>query len=65
MPCRLRADAAAVAAAPPPGEVAPEPFAREARHFSEMRVLNKEVNIILEGVSQVGAARGERLVFGR
>lgn len=45
------ADAAAAAAAVP--ESAPEPFAREAKYFTELRVLNKDVTIILEGVSQV------------
>lgn len=32
----------------------PEPFSREARHFTEVRVLNREVTLILEGVSQFG-----------
>jgi len=33
---------------------APEAFAREARHFTELRCLNREVHLILEGVSQFG-----------
>ncbi|KAG5176046.1 hypothetical protein JKP88DRAFT_270898 [Tribonema minus] len=44
--------AAAVAAAAPPAAAAtvdqPEPFALEARHFVETRLLNREVDILLE-----------------
>ena len=47
--------AAAVAAAAP--EAAPEPFAREAKYYTELRTLNKEVTIVLEGVSQVSSLR--------
>lgn len=36
-----------------PSEVQAEPFAREARYFTELRTLNREVKIVLEGVSQV------------
>lgn len=32
----------------------PEPFAKEARHFTEIRCLNKDVTLILEGTSQFG-----------
>lgn len=50
--------AAAALAGSAPGAAAdgaqPEPFAREARHFSELRCLNREVCLILEGVSQFG-----------
>jgi len=37
-----------------PGDGQPEPFAREARHFTEIRCLNRDVKLILEGVSQFG-----------
>lgn len=33
-------------------EVAPEPFGREAKHFTETRLLNREVRIVLEGVDK-------------
>ncbi|GMH25648.1 hypothetical protein Nepgr_027491 [Nepenthes gracilis] len=33
-------------------EIAPEPFGREAKHFTETRVLNRDVRIILEGVDK-------------
>ncbi|GAB4848598.1 Translin-1 [Ancistrocladus abbreviatus] len=33
-------------------EVSPEPFGREAKHFTETRVLNREVRIVLEGVDK-------------
>ncbi|GAB4847393.1 Translin-1 [Ancistrocladus abbreviatus] len=33
-------------------EVSPDPFAREAKHFTETRVLNREVRIVLEGVDK-------------
>ncbi|PKI71224.1 hypothetical protein CRG98_008399 [Punica granatum] len=33
-------------------EVAPDPFALEAKHFTEMRVLNRDVRIVLEGVDK-------------
>ena len=32
--------------------VPPQPFALEARHFSEMAVLNREVRILLQGVDK-------------
>lgn len=32
----------------------PEPFAREARHLTELRCLGKEVQLILQGISQHG-----------
>ncbi|KAG5176035.1 hypothetical protein JKP88DRAFT_351222, partial [Tribonema minus] len=56
--------AAAVAAAAPPAAAAtvdqPEPFALEARHFVETRLLNREVDILLEasGVTQWGGEQG-------
>ncbi|XP_031490324.1 ribonuclease TUDOR 1 [Nymphaea colorata] len=34
------------------GEVQPDPFGREAKHFTETRVLNREVRIVLEGVDK-------------
>lgn len=37
-----------------PGDGQHEPFAREARHFTETRCLNRDVKLILEGVSQFG-----------
>lgn len=49
-----------MAAAQP--EAAPEPFAREAKYFTELRVLNKEVKVVLEGVSQVGCASPRQVV---
>ncbi|XP_077226647.1 ribonuclease TUDOR 1-like [Tasmannia lanceolata] len=33
-------------------EVSPDPFGREAKHFTEIRVLNREVRIVLEGVDK-------------
>ncbi|KAK6928617.1 Tudor domain [Dillenia turbinata] len=33
-------------------EIAPDPFGREAKHFTEMRVLNRDVRIVLEGVDK-------------
>ena len=49
----------AVVAAPAEGEAPaadaapqPEPFAREAKWFSESRVLNQEVRVVLEGVDK-------------
>ncbi|KAF6168723.1 hypothetical protein GIB67_013105 [Kingdonia uniflora] len=33
-------------------EVAPDPFGREAKHFTETRVLNRDVRIVLEGVDK-------------
>uniref|UniRef100_A0A7N0VE85 Ribonuclease n=1 Tax=Kalanchoe fedtschenkoi TaxID=63787 RepID=A0A7N0VE85_KALFE len=33
-------------------EVSPEPFGREAKHFTELRVLNRDVRIVLEGVDK-------------
>jgi staphylococcal nuclease domain-containing protein 1 len=43
--------AAAPAAAPAAGPQ-PEPFAREAKWFSEQRALNREVRIVLDGVDK-------------
>uniref|UniRef100_A0A0D6R1R8 Ribonuclease n=1 Tax=Araucaria cunninghamii TaxID=56994 RepID=A0A0D6R1R8_ARACU len=36
----------------PASEVPPDPFAREAKHFTEIRVLNRDVRIVLEGVDK-------------
>ncbi|KAL4191912.1 hypothetical protein AMTRI_Chr06g191360 [Amborella trichopoda] len=33
-------------------DVSPDPFAREAKHFTEVRVLNRDVRIVLEGVDK-------------
>ncbi|KAF9607540.1 hypothetical protein IFM89_036902 [Coptis chinensis] len=33
-------------------EVSPDPFGREAKHFSEIRVLHRDVRIVLEGVDK-------------
>lgn len=33
-------------------EIAPDPFGLEAKHFTEFRVLNREVRIVLEGVDK-------------
>uniref|UniRef100_A0A1D1XXB6 Ribonuclease n=1 Tax=Anthurium amnicola TaxID=1678845 RepID=A0A1D1XXB6_9ARAE len=33
-------------------EVAPDPFGREAKHFTEIRVLNRDIRIVLEGVDK-------------
>ena len=41
------------AGTPAAAEAGPEPFAREARYFTEVRTLNKEVKITLYGVNQV------------
>lgn len=39
-------------AGPEAEAVPPQPFAAEARHFSEMAVLNREVRILLQGVDK-------------
>ncbi|KAL5724528.1 Translin-1 [Ranunculus cassubicifolius] len=36
----------------PSTEVSPDPFGREAKHFTEIRVLNRDVRIVLEGVDK-------------
>nr|KAJ0212843.1 hypothetical protein LSAT_V11C400165490 [Lactuca sativa] len=33
-------------------EVSPDPYRREAKHFTEIHVLNKDVRIVLEGVDK-------------
>lgn len=33
-------------------EVSPDPYGREAKHFTEIRVLNRDVRIVLEGVDK-------------
>nr|CAL38976.1 TUDOR protein with multiple SNc domains [Picea abies] len=33
-------------------EVLPDPYAKEAKHFTEIRVLNRDVRIVLEGVDK-------------
>ncbi|XP_034706766.1 ribonuclease TUDOR 1-like [Vitis riparia] len=33
-------------------EIAPDPFGKEAKHFTETRVLNRDVRIVLEGVDK-------------
>jgi len=33
-------------------EFLPDPYAKEAKHFTEIRVLNKDVRIVLEGVDK-------------
>ncbi|CAA6659682.1 unnamed protein product [Spirodela intermedia] len=33
-------------------EVAPDTFGREAKHFTELRVLNREIRIVLEGLDK-------------
>jgi endonuclease YncB( thermonuclease family) len=37
-----------------PAEVPPEPYALQARHCTEIRVLNREVRIIFRGVDKFG-----------
>mmetsp|Transcript_36162 Transcript_36162/g.91251 ORF Transcript_36162/g.91251 Transcript_36162/m.91251 type:complete len:949 (-) Transcript_36162:968-3814(-) len=36
----------------PDAEPTPEPFARESKHFTECRILNREVRVCLEGVDK-------------
>lgn len=36
----------------PKPEAAPEPFAREAKHFTEVKLLNREVRVVLEGADK-------------
>ncbi|OIT07317.1 PREDICTED: ribonuclease TUDOR 1-like [Nicotiana attenuata] len=43
---RLAASKASIA------EVAPDPYGREAKHFTETRVLSRDVRIVLEGVDK-------------
>ena len=45
-----------------PAEPVPEPFAREAKHFTEMKVLNREVRVNLEGVDRYENLFGSVLV---
>eukprot|EP00246_Nothoceros_aenigmaticus_P000016 TRINITY_DN10013_c0_g1_i1.p1 TRINITY_DN10013_c0_g1~~TRINITY_DN10013_c0_g1_i1.p1 ORF type:complete len:994 (+),score=218.35 TRINITY_DN10013_c0_g1_i1:98-3079(+) len=45
---KLAASAAAAAST----EVPPDPFAREAKHFTEVRVLHRDVRVVLEGVDK-------------
>ncbi|KAG9150886.1 hypothetical protein Leryth_003009 [Lithospermum erythrorhizon] len=33
-------------------DVSPDPFGREAKHYTEVRVLNRDVRIVLEGVDK-------------
>ncbi|XP_010250439.1 PREDICTED: staphylococcal nuclease domain-containing protein 1 [Nelumbo nucifera] len=40
------------ASAVPSIEISPDPFGREAKHFTEIRVLNRDVRIVLEGVDK-------------
>ncbi|XP_059645186.1 ribonuclease TUDOR 1-like [Cornus florida] len=40
------------ASSPTSIEVSPDPFGREAKHFTEIRVLNRDVRIVLEGVDK-------------
>ena len=42
------------AAPPPPPAAQPEPFAREARHFVEVRLLHRVVDVALDGVDRHG-----------
>jgi staphylococcal nuclease domain-containing protein 1 len=56
-PAAAAADADADAPPPPPAAAAAnpaEPFALEARHFSETRLLNRELDVCLEGVDSYG-----------
>lgn len=46
------------AATPPPAPVGPAPFAREAKHFTEMRLLHRDVEVKLEGVDKYGNLYG-------
>lgn len=39
-------------AAPAQAAVQPEPYAREAKYFTESRTLNREVRVVLEGVDK-------------
>lgn len=52
--------AAAAAAATPAPEAAsgPAPYAREAKHFTEMRLLHRDVELKLEGVDKYGNLYG-------
>ena len=48
---RAAADPDAAPDAPKP-EAQPEPFAREAKHFTEVKLLNREVRVVLEGTDK-------------
>ncbi|KAL9335500.1 hypothetical protein Peur_072681 [Populus x canadensis] len=41
-----------LAASTTPPEVAPDPFGMEAKYFTELRTLNRDVRIVLEGVDK-------------
>lgn len=59
------ADGASVlppAATAPAASAAPERLSREAKHFAESRVLNREVKLVLQGVSQHGVLLATVLV---
>lgn len=48
----------------PEPEPLPEPFSREAKHFTEIRILNREVRVVLEGIDKhdnlIGSLKYER-----
>ncbi|TYZ57414.1 hypothetical protein PybrP1_005999 [[Pythium] brassicae (nom. inval.)] len=52
------AAAAAGAAEPPSTPAGPAPYAREAKHFTEMRLLHRDVELKLEGVDKYGNLYG-------
>ncbi|KAK1933976.1 Ribonuclease TUDOR 1 [Phytophthora citrophthora] len=45
-------------ATPPPAPVGPAPHAREAKHFTEVRLLHRDVELKLEGVDKYGNLYG-------
>eukprot|EP00899_Mesostigma_viride_P011044 jgi/Mesvir1/19941/Mv13205-RA.1 len=50
--------AAAAQAAAAAAASQPEPFAREAKHFTEVRALHRDVRLVLEGVDKYGNLSG-------
>lgn len=56
---RMGPPASAVAAGTvPPEQAGPAPYAREAKHFTEMRLLHRDVELKLEGVDKYGNLYG-------
>ncbi|GBG64549.1 hypothetical protein CBR_g45244 [Chara braunii] len=51
---RLSASMAAAASRAVSTEIEPDPFAREAKHFTECHVLNRDVRVVVEGVDKYG-----------
>lgn len=56
--CPRMAPPVAAAGAAPAENAGPAPYAREAKHFTEMRLLHRDVDLKLEGVDKYGNLYG-------